>query len=66
MREILSLGEGNRALQQAYILLEYDHTGKGEGPHSMREILSLGEGNRALQQAYSTVILPLRKGSRAP
>jgi hypothetical protein len=32
----------------------------------MREILSPREGNRALQQAYSTVIFPLRKGSRAP
>jgi hypothetical protein len=32
----------------------------------MREVLSLREGNRALQQVYSAVILPLRKGSRAP
>ncbi len=32
----------------------------------MREILSVREGNRALQQANSTVLLPLRKGSKAP
>jgi hypothetical protein len=31
----------------------------------MREVLSLREGNRVLQQADSTLILPLRKGSRA-